>query len=289
MCQEPAEAGDFLRSSPDWALLRRTHHRLVDIVKPDHLMWAISLLEDVRSIRVRKGDHCVEMKGVLWHAAAAVYNGFQHGSLYQQCFVLGQTVSRYGWPLAMYGTHQITGREILDPKKAVNMILAYMDDSAQRGAYHSQLPGLAQVLNELADKKTQRMTDGHSLQYLSPLYIWVSMDHPVCNQRIQGLAYAEENCDMTCRLIAYLTVLDGVFPSENDARDKWIYDAFWKQDRTYKEILDELKRLSESNGWDPLESIQGVCNAAKTYADRHGLDHPPARRKRRTPLPETRS
>jgi hypothetical protein len=62
----------------------------------------------------------------------------------------------------------------------------------------------------------------------------------------------------------------------NEARDKWIYDQYVHGTHLAK-IRGHLKRRGN---WDPLESVQGIRQAALRYAKRHNLTLPPSRHER---------
>lgn len=58
-----------------------------------------------------------------------------------------------------------------------------------------------------------------------------------------------------------------------EARNKWVYEESLKA-IPYKAIIAGVSKNSE---WEPLNSIPSVKRAAKAYADRYDLAHPPAR------------
>lgn len=64
--------------------------------------------------------------------------------------------------------------------------------------------------------------------------------------------------------------------TQNDDRDKWIYDKVCAGER-YKLIVGELSRIAPERGWDKITSVQGVRDRAKNYAKKHGLPPPPRR------------
>ena len=62
-----------------------------------------------------------------------------------------------------------------------------------------------------------------------------------------------------------------------DARDKWLYEQ--RCDGTPdKEILAELRRRCEEEGWRKISTISGIRDRAAVYAERKGLAAPPRRR-----------
>jgi hypothetical protein len=63
-----------------------------------------------------------------------------------------------------------------------------------------------------------------------------------------------------------------------EARDKWLYrQACAKPKITYKKIVAQLKKCHVEKGWVLITSIQAVKKNAMQYAERHGLEPPPAR------------
>jgi hypothetical protein len=61
-----------------------------------------------------------------------------------------------------------------------------------------------------------------------------------------------------------------------EARDRWIYNSCRKK-LPYKEIVRTLKERAVTKGWESIQSIQGVREAAIKYAERHHLPPIPNR------------
>lgn len=61
-----------------------------------------------------------------------------------------------------------------------------------------------------------------------------------------------------------------------EERDKWIYDLCCQESPvvTYTNISRRLVKIKK---WPPIESKQGILEAAKRYAKRHGFKAPPSR------------
>jgi hypothetical protein len=73
----------------------------------------------------------------------------------------------------------------------------------------------------------------------------------------------------------------GPKPGPNDGRDGWIYDELQKEgdeERPLDDILRDLNKQAKSRGWEPIESVQGLRQAAIRYAARQGLPRPRNRR-----------
>jgi hypothetical protein len=64
----------------------------------------------------------------------------------------------------------------------------------------------------------------------------------------------------------------------NDARDKWLYEQCCKL-VIYSSIV---RALAKKKKWEPIESIQGIKNAANRYAEAHALPVIPSRQPGRT-------
>jgi hypothetical protein len=62
-----------------------------------------------------------------------------------------------------------------------------------------------------------------------------------------------------------------------EARDHWIYDECCKR-TPYESIARNLPKKNPR--WFPISSKQGILQAAKRYAERHGLPPPPSRQDR---------
>jgi hypothetical protein len=58
--------------------------------------------------------------------------------------------------------------------------------------------------------------------------------------------------------------------SENEARDKWIYEQLRKGKKPTP-VLKEYQRMPALRDWEPINSVAGLTQAAKRYAKRHGL------------------
>jgi len=59
----------------------------------------------------------------------------------------------------------------------------------------------------------------------------------------------------------------------NDERDKWLYEQCCKLVK-YETIIS---RLSKKTKWEPIDTPQGIKDAANRYADRHNLPSIPFR------------
>jgi hypothetical protein len=66
---------------------------------------------------------------------------------------------------------------------------------------------------------------------------------------------------------------------QKEARDQWIYEECCRG-TSYKNIRFELEKLTD---WDSLDSDTAVRNNAISYAERHGLDPIPRRKRGRKP------
>ncbi|WP_422928367.1 hypothetical protein [Singulisphaera sp. PoT] len=66
---------------------------------------------------------------------------------------------------------------------------------------------------------------------------------------------------------------------ETESRDKYIYENCCNG-TAYQKIINAVKRQS---GWQSIDSVQGIRDAAKRYAERHNLAPPPPRQKGRPP------
>jgi hypothetical protein len=65
---------------------------------------------------------------------------------------------------------------------------------------------------------------------------------------------------------------------KQEARDQWIYEQYCKgRTMPLAKIAAELKKIADSRGWTKISSIQGISQAARRYAQRHGKPAPPAR------------
>lgn len=71
------------------------------------------------------------------------------------------------------------------------------------------------------------------------------------------------------------------FINGNDDRDKWIYEQCCTG-APYKEIINDLrKRAEKKKGWERIETIQGVKEAARRYAERNNLPPIPNRSRKK--------
>jgi hypothetical protein len=66
----------------------------------------------------------------------------------------------------------------------------------------------------------------------------------------------------------------------NEARDQWIYEECNKG-TAYKQIVQQLRHKADSDGWEPIETDQGIIRAAQNYAAAKGLQRHPTRRRGR--------
>jgi hypothetical protein len=75
----------------------------------------------------------------------------------------------------------------------------------------------------------------------------------------------------------------GRWRGPNDARDAWVYDQCCRG-VPYKQVKEELKRRSIGReGWEEIESLEGIRRAARRYAARHSLAPPAKRNRRKSP------
>lgn len=63
----------------------------------------------------------------------------------------------------------------------------------------------------------------------------------------------------------------------NEERDAWIYEQ-WVAGVRYAVVKEQLAQRSLETGWDTLESIQGIQQAAARHAKRHKLPRPQPRK-----------
>jgi hypothetical protein len=61
-----------------------------------------------------------------------------------------------------------------------------------------------------------------------------------------------------------------------EARDRWLYKQCCNG-VPYKDVKSQLKEKCRQKGWAVLDSVQGIRNAANTFAKRHKLPAPPRR------------
>jgi hypothetical protein len=65
--------------------------------------------------------------------------------------------------------------------------------------------------------------------------------------------------------------------SKLDARDQWIY-RLCCQGLSHKKIIGQLSVRCLKEGWDKIDSIQGIRAAAIRYAERNDLPKPASRK-----------
>ena len=66
----------------------------------------------------------------------------------------------------------------------------------------------------------------------------------------------------------------------NEARDHWIYQECFSG-TPYKNIVTALRNRVQSDGWEPIETEQGILRAARSYAESKQWPEPPARKRGR--------
>lgn len=101
----------------------------------------------------------------------------------------------------------------------------------------------------------------------------------VAKQANEGVAAKEFEVRLDGNAVANHDVIKPKYISDNDARDKFVYEEWQK--RTPEIVI--RNKVNRTEGWEPLGKASHTKARAVSWADRRHLPPPDARRPRKKP------